>query len=370
MGVAAPILISGWCTASIGVVHVGDHLKDSGIPALVREVSRQVAARLTGTPLGGDGRHRLTRRSTRRIAGHRGRPPAPGRRGSRGASRSGRVTGASLPRDRVWSFPVPDAARLGSASEPLHGHRLGSDAGGFRLGRHRCYGETDIRPDSTDNRTRSYFDDDSGAGHPGHRRRGAGESAARRASAACFANPGTTEMPIVAALDAVPGIRAVLGLPRERLHREPPMATPGSPAVPRSRCSPWPRPGERAGQPPQRAAGAHAGGEPRRRPRELAPALRRAAHLRHRRLAGTVGAVLTTTGARSFDATWRRSRGGRTTGDAVSTVVVPADPPAGSSPSRRPTPSPDPRYELSAHGSPRSPAFSSGGRPGGADPRW
>ena len=28
----------------------------------------------------------------------------------------------------------------------------------------------------------------------------------------CFANPGTTEMPIVAALDAVPGLRAVLGL--------------------------------------------------------------------------------------------------------------------------------------------------------------
>src|SRR4051794_30484879 len=28
----------------------------------------------------------------------------------------------------------------------------------------------------------------------------------------CFANPGTTEMPLVAALDRVPGIRAVLGL--------------------------------------------------------------------------------------------------------------------------------------------------------------
>src|SRR6202167_5114840 len=30
--------------------------------------------------------------------------------------------------------------------------------------------------------------------------------------AVCFANPGTTEMPLVAALDAVPGMRAVLGL--------------------------------------------------------------------------------------------------------------------------------------------------------------
>src|SRR5690349_17223888 len=28
----------------------------------------------------------------------------------------------------------------------------------------------------------------------------------------CFANPGTTELPVVTALDDVPGIRAVLGL--------------------------------------------------------------------------------------------------------------------------------------------------------------
>ena len=28
----------------------------------------------------------------------------------------------------------------------------------------------------------------------------------------CFANPGTTEMPFVGALDSVPGVRAVLGL--------------------------------------------------------------------------------------------------------------------------------------------------------------
>ena len=42
------------------------------------------------------------------------------------------------------------------------------------------------------------------------------ESLLRTAVAAgvevCFANPGTTEMPLVCALDAVPGIRAVLGL--------------------------------------------------------------------------------------------------------------------------------------------------------------
>jgi acetolactate synthase-1/2/3 large subunit len=28
----------------------------------------------------------------------------------------------------------------------------------------------------------------------------------------CFANPGTTEMPLVAAMDSAPGFRAILGL--------------------------------------------------------------------------------------------------------------------------------------------------------------
>ena len=37
-------------------------------------------------------------------------------------------------------------------------------------------------------------------------------TAARSGVRVCFANPGTTEMPLVAALDRVPGIRAVLGL--------------------------------------------------------------------------------------------------------------------------------------------------------------
>src|SRR5882757_5098512 len=37
-------------------------------------------------------------------------------------------------------------------------------------------------------------------------------AAARSGVQVCFANPGTTEMPLVAALDQVPGVRAVLGL--------------------------------------------------------------------------------------------------------------------------------------------------------------
>jgi acetolactate synthase-1/2/3 large subunit len=38
------------------------------------------------------------------------------------------------------------------------------------------------------------------------------QAAARSGVDVCFANPGTTEMPLVAALDEVPGVRAVLGL--------------------------------------------------------------------------------------------------------------------------------------------------------------
>jgi acetolactate synthase-1/2/3 large subunit len=38
------------------------------------------------------------------------------------------------------------------------------------------------------------------------------ETALRAGVEVCFANPGTTEMPIVVALDRVPGMRVVLGL--------------------------------------------------------------------------------------------------------------------------------------------------------------
>ena len=40
------------------------------------------------------------------------------------------------------------------------------------------------------------------------------ETAAAAGVDVCFANPGTTEMPLVAALDAVPQVRAVLGAPK------------------------------------------------------------------------------------------------------------------------------------------------------------
>jgi acetolactate synthase-1/2/3 large subunit len=54
-----------------------------------------------------------------------------------------------------------------------------------------------------------------GPGTPGPERTGAEallHAALAHGAQVCFANPGTTEMPLVAALDSVPGIRAVLGL--------------------------------------------------------------------------------------------------------------------------------------------------------------
>jgi DNA-binding IclR family transcriptional regulator len=55
VGIAAPIQVSDWCTASIGIVHLGDRLKDAGIPAQVREVAREAGARLSGAPIAGTG---------------------------------------------------------------------------------------------------------------------------------------------------------------------------------------------------------------------------------------------------------------------------------------------------------------------------
>jgi DNA-binding IclR family transcriptional regulator len=55
VGIAAPIQVSEWCTASIGIVHLGDRLKDPGIPAMVQEAASEAAARLTGTAAGGEG---------------------------------------------------------------------------------------------------------------------------------------------------------------------------------------------------------------------------------------------------------------------------------------------------------------------------
>jgi DNA-binding IclR family transcriptional regulator len=48
VGVAAPITLSGWCSASIGVVHLGDRVKDDAIPGIVIATASEAAARLSG----------------------------------------------------------------------------------------------------------------------------------------------------------------------------------------------------------------------------------------------------------------------------------------------------------------------------------
>jgi DNA-binding IclR family transcriptional regulator len=50
VGIAAPIQVTEWCTASIGVVHVGDRVKDSAIPGIVQAAAQEAASRLAGVP--------------------------------------------------------------------------------------------------------------------------------------------------------------------------------------------------------------------------------------------------------------------------------------------------------------------------------
>ena len=107
----------------------------------------------------------------------------------------------------------------------------------------------------------------------------------------CFSNPGTSEMHFVAALDAVPQMRGVLCLfegtatgAADGYGRM--TGRPG-----RGAAAPRAGPGQRAGQPAQRAARGHPPGHRGGRPRDLAQALRRTAGVRHRR-AGRVGVRL------------------------------------------------------------------------------
>jgi acetolactate synthase-1/2/3 large subunit len=86
----------------------------------------------------------------------------------------------------------------------------------------------------------------------------------------CFANPGTSEMHFVAALDRVPGMRCVLGLQENVVTgmADGYFRVAGKPA---RRCCIAGRAGEWPGQYPQREARAVGHGELRRRPRDLPP---------------------------------------------------------------------------------------------------
>ncbi len=120
-------------------------------------------------------RPRLFATATQHAARRRGGPCQP-RRGARRPARG--VTGGR-----------PRCASIGGRTGP---RRRRAAAAGRRAGsRRRC-----------------------GAPREGRRGRGGagGQRGGRGGVEVCFANPGTTELPLVRALDAVPGIRPVLGL--------------------------------------------------------------------------------------------------------------------------------------------------------------
>ena len=107
----------------------------------------------------------------------------------------------------------------------------------------------------------------------------------------CFSNPGTSEMPLVAAFDSEPGLRGVLvlfeGVASGAADGYGRMAEkPAMDALP-SRS----RPRQRGRQPAQREARPQPRGQPDRRSRHLAPSLQPAARLRHQ-VAGEAGVGL------------------------------------------------------------------------------
>lgn len=52
-GIAAPIQVSGWSSAAIGVVFMADRVKEPGLPTIVMGVAQEVASRLSGAPSSG-----------------------------------------------------------------------------------------------------------------------------------------------------------------------------------------------------------------------------------------------------------------------------------------------------------------------------
>ncbi len=97
----------------------------------------------------------------------------------------------------------------------------------------------------------------------------------------CFANPGTSEMHFVAALDRVDGMRCVLACSRASRPARP-TAMRAWPTSRRRRCCISAPASPTASPTCTTPEGLDAGRQHRRRPRDLSPRLRRAADLRHR----------------------------------------------------------------------------------------
>ena len=144
----------------------------------------------------------------------------------------------------------------------------------------------------------------------------------------CFANPGTSEMHFVAALDDVPAMRGVLclfeGVVTGAADGYGRVA--GRPAATLLHLGPGPR--QRAGQPAQRTAGPHADRQHRGRPRHLPRPLRRAPPVGHRvhRRPGVGLVPLDARGPTTWRPTpptrWRPRMGPP---GCVATLVLPAD---------------------------------------------
>ena len=192
----------------------------------------------------------------------------------------------------------------------------------------------------------------------------------------CFTNPGTSEMHFVAALDAVPEMRGVLGLfegvatgAADGYAR---MA--GVPAC--HAAAPRARARQRAGQPAQRPPGGDAGRQHRRRPRHVPRPLRRPAELRHRdrgaqRVAAGSGgpsAPPTCAGSPPRPSLAATARPGQ-----VATLILPADvswsdgaepaaPALAGAPARRSTARPSSRSPRCCARASRSPCCSAGRR--------
>ena len=145
----------------------------------------------------------------------------------------------------------------------------------------------------------------------------------------CFANPGTSEMHFVAALDRVDGMRCVLGPVRGRGHRRrrrllPDDRQPGGDAC----CISGPACANGARQHPQRQQGGVGDGQHRRRPCDLSPAIRRAADLRHRERWRRPFShwVKTSPDARSIAADGAAAiAAARTPPGQIATLILPAD---------------------------------------------
>jgi acetolactate synthase-1/2/3 large subunit len=141
----------------------------------------------------------------------------------------------------------------------------------------------------------------------------------------CFANPGTSEMHFVAALDQSPACAACWAC-RRTWSPAWPTATGASPASRPARCCIAARAGQRPGQPAQRAPGAQRHRQHRRRPGHLAPALRSAADGRHRRLGAHrlgLGAHQHARAGRGRDARRRCRRRARP--GQIATLILPSD---------------------------------------------